>query len=283
MKRKRGVTLVEVVLATSIATVFISAFLLQFSIQQSSFQVASDEIRLPAAGSLAMTRVLSIEGLLPMYKPTLGAAFSEVSSSRVSLPTSIPTGSPYRLIQFTQAPGSLAGGIEVIDSAVMASSSLTPPTLIASMSFYCPEMVTITGGAFTADTTSAAYAVRIGPTVAFYILGAALRPGTDTAGAKTVLVTHTPTTDEWTFQFGGAVRRVNYATGATFTLDGAGSGSLVCAWPTVQAANPLASAPLNYTLSAPNNTLRRVGLWMRLNTSPYTGLIEIRDSLALRN
>ena len=53
-----GVTLLEVVLATGIAAVFLTAFIVQYRVQQSSFQIASDELRLPPQGYMLANRML---------------------------------------------------------------------------------------------------------------------------------------------------------------------------------------------------------------------------------
>ncbi|MBM3275498.1 MAG: hypothetical protein FJZ00_10110 [Candidatus Sericytochromatia bacterium] len=55
----------------------------------------------------------------------------------------------------------------------------------------------------------------------------------------------------------------------------------MCAWASTSYNPQVPGVQLTYTLDDATKA-RRVGVWMRLNTSPFTGLIELRDSLFLR-
>lgn len=302
LKRGRGVTLVEVVLATGVAAIFLTAFLVQFRFQQSSYSVAADELRLPLEGFSAASRLFGLDGLSLMYRPsgTTPPSATIVQPSLVRMPTN-KDGTAHRQV-FFQASDSdprpakfKAGGLRA-QAGAAAPLTLTAPALVATMSFYSPELFVPTGTSpgLTVDApTSAGTAIRAGGTVVAHVLGAS--GGTSGAG-KVVGISHVASDGQaWRFsafsaslngeelKIAGGAAAIPFSAGGTFVLDLGTAGTLVCTWPTTfNSSNVPLGNSLTYTLENPNKT-KRVGLWLKLNASPFSGLLAIRDSFTLRN
>lgn len=291
-----GVTLVEVALATGVAAVFLTAFLVQYRVQQSSYQVASDELRLPPQGHATASRILGADGLMKCYQPPsvqpLGQVL-EVRPDRVTLPTgsrmSTTTLRQIRFEEFAGDPrpaGSRAGRIYAADQTG-AIVDLSPASLIATMSFYSPELIanaTFPNTSTPLDSTSYARpgAVVVSGQPAFHLLGAAIKQPSEVGPNRVIQVTHAAGTSQWTFTAGALVRTKEFRAGEEFFLDfsALGLGTLACVWPLTQNANAVAGN-LTYEIR-PLTDVRRIGFWFQLNTSPFTGKIAMRDSAYLR-
>lgn len=292
--RPSGVTLVEVVLATGVAAVFLTAFMVQYRVQQSSFQVASDELRLPPAGFNTTVRMLGVEGFLACYQPAPTSPDPiEVRPDRVTLPIGGRNTTTRRQLGFVETPndprpaGKRPNRVVARDFASLTLTremDLSSPTLIASGSFYSPDLLvnpTWTLGIIDSTAYAAPGTVFVGSSPAFSLLGAAHRIGE--TGGKALLVNHAAGTSTWTFQIaGGAPKSVEFRAGEAFFIDFGSQlgGVLACAWPLAPIASSVTGV-LTYTVRDAENA-RRIGFWLQLNTGPYTGKIALRDSAFLR-
>ncbi|MBM3271247.1 MAG: hypothetical protein FJZ01_26740 [Candidatus Sericytochromatia bacterium] len=310
--KARGVTLVEVVMATGIAALFLTAFMLQYRTHQSNNDIASDELRLPSLGNAAVSRLLGLEGLALAFRPRVGVTVENnmaVAPGKLILPKGELAGSPFRVVEFVEEPasplppGSRPGKIQVLDPPSTVATYLSAPGAIATMSFYSDDLVTgisATNLIYPPVATLPPKTVCAGnsSTAAFHILGAA-RTTLPYDAPRTVNVTninHGANENEWRFGAAAAmadgkridadisgVVRIPFAAGGFFLLTLPGNGeTLVCAWPITNAAAAVSNGQVTYQLNR-LNTVRRLGFWIKLNGSPYSGLIALRDSFFLRN
>ena len=175
-----------------------------------------------------------------------------------------------------------------VDGTGLTTSNVTelsPMSFVATMSFYSPDLLTAVGfGGGDIDITANAKpgAVRspAGGATAFFLLGAAYRDSGETGG-KSMSITH-GTNSEWTFKVGGKSIPKVFKAGEAFFLDfsAQSAGTLACAWPLTPVSN--VNGNLSYSVNDKTFT-KRIGFWFKLNASPYTGLLAIRDSMFLRN
>jgi hypothetical protein len=301
VKQLKGVTLIEVVLATGIAAVFLSAFMLQFRVQQSSYQAASDEMRLPILGFDAATRIIGTDGLGACFKPSGTAQNVHLAPRYVRFPITDSGGTTaHRTISFEESAtdplpaGSRPGKIQAQDSSG-TPIDLVPGTAIASATFYSPEVVTnlsSPGGGVGVSGNE----VTVGGQTAFYVLGAAdpMNAASVSAATRGLAITHEPNSNSWTFGLNnGQFQTVRFSPGGVFMLNAIHTaanttgGYLVCSWPVDSnpkspTGPPANTGVLTYNLSDVRST-RRIGVWLHLNTSPFSGHLGIRDSAILQD
>ncbi|MBM3270585.1 MAG: hypothetical protein FJZ01_23365 [Candidatus Sericytochromatia bacterium] len=297
-KPSPGVTLIEVVLATSIAGLFITAFMFQYRVQQTSYQAASDELRLPAAAAALSARLLGMEGF-GCAAPSLGMASFLIAPRMVQFPVAGALGAN-RTIAFYEDPGSplpaglRPGVVGMMDSgagatpctqpAITSRRDLTPQGQVRDVAFYSPDLVTFAVGPGAGTVTSAADVsagrVMVGGTTAFYVLGAS---SVEAAGPKALYVEHSAGEANWRFGFSNPPTiPIAYQEGEVFVIN----DRLVCAWAgpaaTVTSLSAIPNSRANYTFNA-TSAVRRIGFWLKLATSQYGGTVAIRNSAFMRN
>ncbi|MBI6546156.1 MAG: hypothetical protein HY692_05140 [Cyanobacteria bacterium NC_groundwater_1444_Ag_S-0.65um_54_12] len=280
----RGVSLLEVALASGVMAAFLLALMLQYRSQQVSYQIVFGELRQPGAGRAFLDNITGGEGqFLLAYQPyttdvatqALFDANIAVEPARLRLPMT-GSGSRYQELRFWPDPrderpvGLRPGMLTLQDTASGAATiSITPPDALASFSIICPELAT-------PSTDTSNY---------FTIMGGAAFPN-DVAGNYNLRYASTDGL-RWGFEYpdgSGNVASASYAAGGMFVIDGSRNGGnagiLTGVWPLGVPAPVAGLTAINFKRPS---AAKRLIFWLRMNTAPFSGLIELRESFFLRN
>ncbi len=148
---ERGFTLLETVLATAVAAIFLAAFMGLFDVEQANFRAAQDEAALPAEGHALLGAIFGQDGFLTCDSSAHGAApnnVPQITPGQVSL-WDVALGQT-REIAFYPDPNTPTGpqthsGVGTLTLSVngSATTSLAPADAVATMSFYSPDLVSV--------------------------------------------------------------------------------------------------------------------------------------------